>query len=73
METLMRCLWLVLAALGVTGVCFGFVRLFESAYLFATAHGNREQIAEAKDIFLSSILGSALIAVSLAFAVYQLS
>jgi hypothetical protein len=61
METVVRLIWLIIAAIGGAGICLGAARIFESIYLFVTARGNGQQIAEAKSIFWDSVMGMALI------------
>ena len=70
METVVRFFWLTM---GFMGICLGVVRLFESAYLFLTARGNRQRIAEAKSIFCCSVMGMTIMSMPLFIIVFYLT
>jgi hypothetical protein len=60
-------IWPIAVIGALSGACVGLTQIIRSGYLFLTAHGNRERIAEAKSIFWHAIMGMAIIAATLVF------
>lgn len=71
METVTAIMQLILAWLTVLGICLGLAQVIRSGYLFLTARGNGEQIAEAKNILWYSVVGTAIIAGAYALIVLE--